>query len=77
MAEEKISACVDEMDDRKSRHRTRQIEQGLLGLVKFTAKALHEWGATIFALATSATVMKILTRLLGLPFNRQSCELHA
>lgn len=42
MAEEKISACVDEMDDRKSRHRTRQIVQGLLGLVKFTAKALHE-----------------------------------
>ena len=59
------------------RHRARQIEQGPLGLVTFTAKALHERGRAIFALATSATVIKILTRLLGLPFNRKSCELHA
>ena len=61
------------MDDKK-RHHARQIEQRLLGLVTFTVKALHEWEATIFTLSKSATVMKISTRFLGLPFNQQSCS---
>lgn len=58
----------------EKRHHARQIEQRLLGLVTFTVKALHEWEATIFTLSKSATVMKISTRFLGLPFNQQSCS---